>query len=347
MGGRAFDNVVPIHKNAIIGISAWVSSLFELRESHASLDEFREFYLGLISSVRGDNDEDLRELFVRNGLRYLGSTGKKEYSGDIDIAVSDKEWTYDALLEFLKETMGEDNVKGNGSLNQVYTRIQRYEPVGNGNFLPSTWHQIDFMVGDIDLLEFTHWSPDAGTSQWSGSHRTELIKSVAKALSAWTMVLPDNHVSNPGEMVARVGYTLNHDKGLVHGGRFAPKRKDGKGYTKKMIPVTKENLDEFVDGFFGEWNLTGWESWCDEEYVLTKTATDPKFISQQLFGIGVMPESLNSYEQVVDAILANTELTNLRDLIWRLYSERLIQISQPIPTQSINELYFIRRLNGK
>jgi hypothetical protein len=345
MGGRAFDNVVPIHKNAIIGVSAWVSALFELRKSEADLDEFREFYLGLISSVKGGNDDNLRELFVKNGLRFLGSTGKKEYSGDIDIAVSDKEWTYESLLEFLKESMGEDNVKGNGSLNQVYTRVQRFEPVGNGEFLPSSWHQIDFMVGDIELLEFTHWSPDVGTSEWSGSHRTELIKSVAKALSPWTLVLRDNHEYNPGEMIARLGYTLNHDKGLVHGGRFAPKRKDGRGYTKKMIPVTSENVAEFIEGYFGSWNLSGWESWCTEAEMITKVSMDPKFISQQLFGIGVMPESLNSYEQVVDVILANPELIKLRDLIWRLYSERLTQIGQPIPTQSLDELFLIRGLN--
>jgi hypothetical protein len=342
MGGRAFDNVEPIRREHIAQITAWLITLFKTRVSPDS-NEFHEFYLGLVSSVKGNHDDNLREFLVKNGMRYLGSTGKKDHSGDIDVAVSDTEWTYESLLEFLRSILPHEDVKGNGSLSQIYTRLAYYPVNLDGSMGSVKWVQIDFMVGDVELLEFTHWSPHYGTSMYSGSHRTELIKAVAKALSDWTMVIGADDQYNPGEMVGRLGYTLNHDKGLVHGGRFAPKRKDGKGYTKRMIPVTEDNLQEFIEDFFPTWLLWGWESRYSEAELVTKVSVDPKFIAQQLFGVGVLPEALNSYEQVVDAILANDELASNCDLIWQLFVERLVQIGQPIPGTSLNELHALCR----
>jgi hypothetical protein len=346
MGGRAFDNVVPVPQETILKICAWVSTLFELRDESYDSTKFEDFCLGLMSSMKGFSPDTigyLHELFVKNGLRTLGSTGKKLYCGDVDIGVSDAEWTYSSLVDFLTIRFGSDNIKTNESLNQIYTRV----------YVPSSgWHQVDYMLGDVRLLEFTHWSPAPDTSLYSGSHRTELIKAVAKALSSWTWVMPSDCAYNNGEMIARIGYTLNHDRGLVHGARYAPARIDGRGYTKKMVPVTAANIvacmrqvsDAHSCNYLSEVEMLSFFRHSVDE-ILTKTSVDPVFISQQLFGIGVMPESLNSYEQVVEAIMANSELCNLRDLIWQLYVERLMQIGQPIPSPGLNDLFIFHRVN--
>lgn len=344
MGGRAFDNVVPVPLETTEKILAWVITLITHEFDPYDADQLNEFYLGLtVPSDRaiGDRIRNLHELLVDNGLRTLGSTGKKHSSGDVDIAVSENNWDYPDLKDFLTERFGTDNVKANESLNQIYTRI--HVP-GSG------WHQVDFMLGDVQLLEFTHWSPNQGTSLYSGSHRTELIKAVAKALSDWTWVLPDDHGYNPGEMIARVGYTLNHDKGLVHGARFAPARVDGKGYTKKMVPVTALNYEAFLEqyDYFLQNYTDDHITYCNDmeklqafrrhpDVIITKTSVDPEFISQQLFGIGVVPEALNSYEAVVVAIKQNPELVKHRDLIWKLFVERLVQIGQPIPALTLHD----------
>jgi hypothetical protein len=334
MGGKAFDNVVDVPRHTSIRICAWVLTLFELRDQEYDPAKFEEFYLGLTqtsdrASDNGDMFYNLHELFVKNGLRTLGSTGKKDLSGDVDIAVSSSDWTYDSLVSFLMERYGSDNVKINPSINQVYTRV----------LVPgSGWHQVDYMLGEVELLEFTHWSPFPGTSRYSGSHRTELIKAVAKALSDWTMVLESDHEYNPGEMVGRLGYTLNHDKGLVHGGRFAPKRKDGKGYVKKMIPVTAQNVDEFVGDFFPRFFMARYPDEIDaysEDELITKTSTDPVFIARQLFGEGICPEALETYESVRACILGNPELYEEKDLIWKLFCERLVEIGKEIPNLAL------------
>jgi hypothetical protein len=340
MGGKAFLNVEPVPRVATITLSLWVSALLELRHS-SNLDEIHEFYLGLMSSVRGgnpDNDVNLHELFVKNGLRWLGSTAKKDVSGDIDIAVSSKDWTYDSLLEFLTARFPPGCINGNASLNQIYTKMEYHTCEG------SAWHQIDFMVGDIDLLSFTHWSPHPMTSDWSGSHRTELIKAVAKAKSKWTL-FDDN-----GDMIGRIGYTLNHDKGLVHGARYATARKDGSGYVKKMVPVTEDNITDFISTAqdrvcIQTGSSEAFDSSCARRDMLTVVYTDPLVIAALLFGVNTTVESLNTYEEVVDAILANPELRKQRDLIWKLYIQRLNQIGQPIPSPTINELFTIRGLN--
>jgi hypothetical protein len=339
MGGKAFINVEPVPLVAVNTLSAWVAAMFELRDS-SDLNQIHEFYLGLVASMKGgnpDNGNNLNELFLKNGLRWLGSTGKKLVSGDIDIAVSSSDWTYDSLLEFLTSRFPPNCVNGNASLNQIYTRMEYHTCEG------SAWHQIDFMVGEIDLLSFTHWSPRPGSSKWSGSHRTELIKTVAKVLSSWTMY-DDN-----GEMIGRLGYTLNHDKGLAHGARYATARKDGSGYVKKMVPVTADNIDDFLhtaaDRELVQTGKLAVINGIKKGDILTETYTDPLVIAALLFGVNTTVESLNSYEEVVDVILSSNELCKHIDLIWKLYVQRLNQIGQPIPVPTINELFVIRGLN--
>jgi hypothetical protein len=323
MGGKAFDNVEPIPMADVIQLISWFTTLFNFRNKPYDRKKFDRYFFKLIDNTWGSNWTNVfdpyEKLFSKNNIRPLGSTGKKYVSGDVDFAVSDQDWTYDALVEFLSERVGAENLKKNPSINQVYTRI----------LVPSgKWHQVDFMLGNVELLSFTHWSPSPMESKYSGSHRTELIKAVAKALSDWTMTIDDEAPYNAGEMVARLGYTLNHDKGLSYGGRFAPLRKDGQGYTKKMIPVTAENVNDFTTNFFPEQLLVPPTT---KEGLITKTSTDPKFITKQLFGGDVTPDQLNTYEGIVELIQTNPGLYQARELIWDLFVARLIEIGQPIP----------------
>lgn len=323
MGGRAFDNVEPIPMADVIQIVSWFTTLFNFRNKPYDKKKFDRYFFKLIDKTWGLNWTNIfdpyEKLFSKNNIRPLGSTGKKYISGDVDFAVSSADWTYDDLVAFLVERVGEENVKKNPSINQVYTRVQ----VPSGK-----WYQVDFMLGNVELLSFTHWSPSPLESKYNGSHRTELIKAVAKALSDWTLTVDDQAPYNAGEMIGRLGYTLNHDKGLSYGGRYAPRRKDGLGYTKKMIPVTAENVGDFVEHFFPEDMLIAPTT---REVLITKTSSDPKFITKQLFGGDVTPDQLNTYESIVELIQTNPGLYQARELIWDLFVDRLIEINQSVP----------------
>lgn len=274
MGGQAFNNVVPVPQERVESIT-----------QH------------LIHSLGSPT------------FKLLGSTGKKEFSGDIDIGIDANSWEYEKLVARLIVVMGFDNVNTQGrNLNQVYTRY--YDDVTDSNY------QVDFMLGNVNLLSFTHWSPLPFTSTYTGSHRTELIKAVAKVLSPDQVFIGDR-------MIARVGYTLHHDRGLVFGARWCPPRKDGNGYTTKMVAVSNDTIAEFRNEF------------PSVTYRGSRVITDPFAITTTIFGDGTSPFMLNSYETVAEVIGLRPQLKSQADLIWRLYTKRLDEIKLPHPERRI------------
>jgi hypothetical protein len=237
----------------------------------------------------------------------LGSTGKKNLMGDIDIAVSDCDLTFLQLRTKLELLLGANNVNTKGkSLNQIYTRYTT--PSGDGPY------QVDFMLGDPVLLNFTHWSPVEGSSRYSGSHRTELIKAVAKSISPFRKF-------DGNKLLARVGYTLYHDIGLVFNCRWCPPRKDNKGFTSKMVSVPRSDIDLFHSTF------------TDIPKQPSYVVTDPIIIVELLFGNMVKINDLNSCESTLTVITKNESLDS--SLIWRLYTQRLDEIKLPHPRISI------------
>lgn len=240
--------------------------------------------------------------------KTIGSTGKKAFSGDIDLAVDSKEWTLDSLARVLLVCMGSDNVKVQHQFNQIYTRV----PISG---IKHKFCQVDFMIGNLELLCFTHWAPDPHTSKYSGSHRTEYLKAIAKAHSI-TAIRNDR-------VVARVGYTLFHDRGLVFNARWCPPRKDGNGFTMTMEDVNHASLREFNKEF------------PELLFLAPETITDPSVICEKIFGFGAIPSSVNSYESASDVVRSNPILFEKANLIWELYVRRLDEIHLPIPERLV------------
>ena len=250
-----------------------------------------------------------RKLALPVNFTFLGSTGKKPMCGDIDLAVSSTEHTFDGFSQTLAAALGNENIKPQPQFNHVYTRVA----------IPNTkgrkFCQVDFMIGDPNLLAFTNWAPHPSSSNYQGSHRTQLIKATAKALST---VAKRN-----GKIVARVGYTLNSDTGLHYGARWCPPRKDGKGYTTTMVRVTATSSDAFSQAF------------PELLYLGDKAWTDPDAICEQLFGCGTTASRVNSFEDVVRLIKTNPSLLAKADLIWDLYCKQLTEMDIPIPERPI------------
>jgi hypothetical protein len=240
--------------------------------------------------------------------KTLGSTGKKPLSGDIDIAVPSADWTIDSLSAVLVKAMGEENVKVQSQFNQIYTRV----PISG---IKHKFCQVDFMIGDPVLLSFTHWAPETNTSLYSGSHRTEYLKAIAKAQSITA--------SRNGRIVARVGYTLFHDRGLVYNARWCPPRKDGKGFTSTMEDVRTDNIREFNNEF------------PELLFMKSEITTDPEQICCDILGFGVNPTSVNSYESTAAVVRANPSLSSRANLIWELYVRRLDELRLPRPVRII------------
>jgi hypothetical protein len=101
----------------------------------------------------------------------LGSTGRKETSGDLDLGIDETKITKDVLIQqLLKRGVKAEDIKKSGDSVHVKTPI-----LGDAK---NGYVQTDFMFGDP---EFQKFALNTGESDYKGVHRALLLASIAKA----------------------------------------------------------------------------------------------------------------------------------------------------------------------
>jgi hypothetical protein len=101
----------------------------------------------------------------------LGSTGRKETSGDLDLGIDETKITKDVLIQqLLKRGIKAEDIKKSGDSVHVKTPILGDKSNG--------YVQTDFMFGDP---EFQKFALNTGESDYKGVHRAILLASIAKA----------------------------------------------------------------------------------------------------------------------------------------------------------------------
>ena len=101
----------------------------------------------------------------------LGSTGRKETSGDLDLGIDETKITKDVLIQqLLKRGVKAEDIRKSGDSVHVKTPI--LGDASNG------FVQTDFMFGDP---EFQKFALNTGESNYKGVHRAILLASIAKA----------------------------------------------------------------------------------------------------------------------------------------------------------------------
>lgn len=199
----------------------------------------------------------------------LGSVGKKEFSGDIDVALDISAEEVQAFVEKLK-TIPEIKDIAQSSVVMTKVKIVGYDPKKETDKTRTGYVQLDFMIGDPDWLKVFYHAPAETESQYKGLHRTELLKTVA--------ALHDRNDSketlDDGRPLASERYMFSPKLGLVRIKRTPVPKKNGEGYTK-------QNNNDVVGG-----------PW--------KTAEE---VAQQLNLGGA--EAINSYETLTAAINSN------------------------------------------
>lgn len=109
----------------------------------------------------------------------LGSTGKRDYSGDIDVVIDNKWWTEGpgAFREKLDLRFGKDKVARNGDLVHLKYPIIHYNASLNERKPRTGFVQVDFNFGDVEWEKFYHYSPGE-KSAYKGAHRNLAISAV-------------------------------------------------------------------------------------------------------------------------------------------------------------------------
>jgi hypothetical protein len=101
----------------------------------------------------------------------LGSTGRKETSGDLDLGIDKTKITKDVLIQqLLKRGVKAEDIKKSGD--SVHLKTPILGDAENG------YVQTDFMFGDP---EFQKFALNTGESDYKGVHRAILLASIAKA----------------------------------------------------------------------------------------------------------------------------------------------------------------------
>lgn len=118
--------------------------------------------------------------------KTIGSLGKKDSSGDIDVAL-DTKLSLDEVSTKLKE-LGIDHKVSKG-LKQIYTEFPIFNKDGSetGNMV-----QVDLMFGDTDFMSSTYWAPGESQSKFTGSDLSVFFAGVTRFTRVEKIKDPEN-----------------------------------------------------------------------------------------------------------------------------------------------------------
>jgi hypothetical protein len=149
-GGNAFSDVGTIHISEIEPTLHWMEEKFGL-----------------------SNLED----------RVLGSVGKTEYSGDIDVAIDSKAVDPEEFSTMLRTKLGNQSVTGVAGNITARVPIANYDKTKDGRQPRTGFVQVDFLPGDPAWLKTFFHSP-GDESKFKGIHRNMALTAVSNLLGA-------------------------------------------------------------------------------------------------------------------------------------------------------------------
>lgn len=174
-----------------------------------------------------DNLEKILGVDLKNNT--LGSVGKKEFSGDIDIALQIDAEDIPAFVEKLKNIPEVLDI-AKSSVIMTKVKIAEYDPNKKVEGKPRTGYvQVDFMPGDPGWLKTFYHAPHEKDSKYKGVFRNILMSSIAAHLDRKDS---EQKISD-GRPVQSERYMWSPTDGLVRILRTPEPNKKGDGYTKK------------------------------------------------------------------------------------------------------------------
>jgi len=192
----------------------------------------------------------------------LGSVGKREFSGDIDIALQIDPEDIPEFIEKLKSIPGIDEV-AKSSVIMTKVPIQNYDagkqPEGRSR---TGFVQVDFMPGDPGWLKTYYHSPKESESKYKGVLRNILVSSIALHYERED----SEETIEDGRPVETERWLFSPTEGLVRVKRTPVPKKSGEGYTKKnknvIIGEPKKTADSIADalGLDSAKDLNSYES---------------------------------------------------------------------------------------
>ena len=158
----------------------------------------------------------------------LGSVGKRQFSGDIDVALKIER---DEIPEFLAKLKSTPDIKDIAQSSVIMTKvqIQDYDGTKTDGRPRTGFVQVDFMPGDPGWLKTYYHSPHEKDSKYKGVFRNLLLASICGIYDRQDSA----EKIEDGRPKESLRYMWSPTDGLIRVNRKPVLRKDGKGYTAK------------------------------------------------------------------------------------------------------------------
>lgn len=219
----------------------------------------------------------------------LGSTGKREFSGDIDLATAGTPEEVQQFFERMRSVIGQDGVRKHGKMVSLLIPIQGFDPSLGG--VRTGQVQTDIMfTDDPEWLSFYYHSSDQ--SALKGMHRNAAIAALASEL--------ERKESSTEDTLGRPVW--------VEKWKWSPI--DG---LLKVKRVSYRN------------ERTGMWVKKQKDVPLTDATKNPNEIARVLFDGKYGAEALDSVESIVSAVEA-TYMPDDAERIYKAIAERMLTV---------------------
>lgn len=158
----------------------------------------------------------------------LGSVGKKQFSGDIDIAL---QVAPEDIPEFVKKLEKVPEILDIAKSSVIMTKVKivDFDQTKTTTKPRTGFVQVDFMPGDPGWLKTYYHSPGESESQYKGVFRNIMIATIAAILDR----KDSEETIDDGRPVESERWMWSPADGLVRIRRTPVPKANGQGYTKK------------------------------------------------------------------------------------------------------------------
>lgn len=241
-----------------------------------------------------------------------GDFGRHDTIGDIDIVIDESKYDSDKFISRLVKKLGPENIGKpvNGGIT-IPTKV----PVGGVE--GANLVEVDFVIGNPELLKFTHHSPDPeNLSEYNGIARNEMMRAI----------LQDSRrqVRDPEtkEIMALVGPSYFLDKGFIQEWRHFPMKEDGSGRQSVNRPISRGEFAETYPDHVGK----------EKELMLTS----PKDMMEHMFPkANTKIEEYDSFESIRDLVIEHKP--DRAESIFNLFAQGMHRKGQTIPAGLVVE----------
>jgi len=169
-----------------------------------------------------------KELGIDLRNNALGSVGKREFSGDIDVALK---IDTDKIPEFVERLKKSSQIMDIAKSSVIMTKVKimDFDETKEDGRPRTGYVQVDFMPGDPDWLKTYYHSPNEKDSQYKGVYRNIMIASIAGNIN----IEDSEEKIDDGRPLQSKRFMWSPRDGLVRVLRRPVPKKSGQGYTKK------------------------------------------------------------------------------------------------------------------